>query len=624
MRKGIVLKLFTLTTALCMLILATIFIGQTIFFKQYYANRKVEDIKVNLNSFEKNYLNYAGSADGIQKLEQDFLRENNTWITTLDQNGNLKHADDFYVEITLERLAEKQFGQKTITIPLYNLMNIDEIESRILPSLVGKKVYFSGLLRNDSFITSYLQSAEGSLSWANKPLSKKLAERELKASEEKPKVAQDLIGEERKKVAGNLSDLEKKRVAQNSDFNINGTITKVQPSDGTVPVNPIYKNNLFLDNIKEFQADLLLKESNQIKYATQTMDYEKNDIKYKLLIKPIKEKDGSVTYIYAMASLQPVDEAVQMVQDYYIYIVAFVVVLIFLASFYYSKQIAKPLLKINDTTKKIAHLDFTEKIPITSKDEIGDLSQNINTLSNKLHSHIGQLEQDIEKERKLENTRKEFIAGVSHELKTPLSIMKSCISILKDGVAEHKKDYYFQAMEKEVDKMDILILDMLELAKFESGTYNMKMDSFYIDGVIEEICEQLSSEIEKKELSVHKHICPAEVVGNQNRIEQVIVNFITNAIRYTPHKEDIIISVIDEKNHIKMCIENKGAHIEEEQLDKIWDRFYRVDAARKRSQGGTGLGLAISKNILELHNAEYGVKNTEDGVLFYFYLPKKA
>jgi len=624
MRKGIVLKLFTLTTALCMLILATIFIGQTIFFKQYYANRKVEDIKVNLNSFEKNYLNYAGSADGIQKLEQEFLRENNTWITTLDQNGNLKHADDFYVEITLERWAEKQFGQKTITIPLYNLMNIDEIESRILPSLVGKKVYFSGLLRNDSFITSYLQSAEGSLSWANKPLSKKLAERELKASEEKPKVAQDLIDEERKKVAGNLSDLEKKRVAQNSDFNINGTITKVQPSDGTVPVNPIYKNNLFLDNIKEFQTDLLLKESNKIRYTIETMDFEKNDIKYKLLIKTIKEKDGSVAYIYAMASLQPVDEAVQMVQDYYIYIIAFVVVLVFLASFYYSKQIAKPLLKINDTTKKIAHLDFTEKIPITSKDEIGDLSKNINTLSNKLHSHIGQLEQDIEKERKLEKTRKEFISGVSHELKTPLSIMKSCISILKDGVAEHKKEYYFQAMEREVDKMDTLILDMLELAKFESGTYKMKMDSFYIDTVIEDICEHLSVEIEKKELRVHKNIGPFEVVANQGRIEQVIVNFITNAIRYTPNKEDIIISTIDEKNRIKVCIENKGTHIEEEQLDKIWDRFYRVDAARHRSQGGTGLGLAISKNILELHDAEYGVKNTEDGVLFYFYLLKKA
>ncbi|NUC16336.1 sensor histidine kinase [Bacillus mycoides] len=617
MRKGIVLKLFTLTTALCMLILATIFIGQTIFFKQYYANRKVEDIKVNLNSFERNYLNYVGNAEGIQKLEQDFLRENNTWITILDQNGNLKHVDDFYFEVTIDRRQQKSFGQQIFKIPLGNLVNIEEIDNKLSEKFLGQEIYFSGVRKEESFIPFSFSLGKQNLSGSNKPLEKAFNEKMIKLDQEKKKAAEEQVVKEKKPAV-------QEQAAQELDAFIVGRVTKVQFPDVKGPVNPIYKNSLFLDSIKEFQTDLLLKENNHIQYSTQIMDYEKNDIKYKLLIKPKKEKDGSVTYIYAMASLQPVDEAVQMVQDYYIYIVAFVVILIFLASFYYSKQIAKPLLKINDTTKKIAHLDFTEKIPITSKDEIGDLSQNINTLSNKLHSHIGQLEQDIEKERKLENTRKEFIAGVSHELKTPLSIMKSCISILKDGVAEHKKDYYFQAMEKEVDKMDILILDMLELAKFESGTYNMKMDSFYIDGVIEEICEQLSAEIEKKELSVHKHICPAEVIGNQNRIEQVIVNFITNAIRYTPEKEDIIISTIDGKNHIKVCIENKGAHIEEEQLDKIWDRFYRVDAARKRSQGGTGLGLAISKNILELHNAEYGVKNTEDGVLFYFYLPKKA
>ncbi len=617
MRKGIVLKLFILTTALCMLILATIFIGQTIFFKQYYANRKVEDIKVNLNSFEKNYLNYAGSAEEIQKLEQDFLRENNTWITTLDQYGNLKHVDDFYFEVTIDRRQQKSFGQQIFKIPLGNLVNIEEIDNKLSEKFSGQEIYFSGVRKEESFIPFSFSLGKQNLSGSNKPLEKAFNEKMIKLDQEKKKAAEEQVVKEKKPAV-------QEQAAQELDAPIVGRVTKVQFPDVKGPVNPIYKNSLFLDSIKEFQAELLLKESEQIQDVIRIMDYEKNDIKYKLLIKPKKEKDGSVTYIYAMASLQPVDEAVQMVQDYYIYIVAFVVVLIFLASFYYSKQIAKPLLKINDTTKKIAHLDFTEKIPITSKDEIGDLSQNINTLSNKLHSHIGQLEQDIEKERKLENTRKEFIAGVSHELKTPLSIMKSCISILKDGVAEHKKDYYFQAMEKEVDKMDILILDMLELAKFESGTYNMKMDSFYIDGVIEEICEQLSAEIEKKELSVHKHICPAEVIGNQNRIEQVIVNFITNAIRYTPEKEDIIISTIDGKDHIKVCIENKGAHIEEEQLDKIWDRFYRVDAARKRSQGGTGLGLAISKNILELHDAEYGVKNTEDGVLFYFYLPKKA
>ncbi|PFR38320.1 sensor histidine kinase [Bacillus cereus] len=616
MKKGIVLKLFTLTTALCMLILATIFIGQTIFFKQYYANRKVEDIKVNLNSFEKNYLNYAGNAEEIQKLEQDFLRENNTWITTLDKNGNLKHADDFYFEVTIDRRQQKSFGQQIFKIPLGNLVNIEEIDNKLSEQFLGQEIYFSGVRKEDSFIPFSFSLSKQNLSGSNKPLEKAFNEKMSKLNEEKKRAVEEQLVKEKKPAV-----LE--QAAQELGVYIGGRVTKVQLPDVKGPVNPIYKNGIFLDSIKEFQTNLLLKESKPIQYTTQTMDYEKNDIKYKLLIKPI-EKDGSVTYIYAMASLQPVDEAVQMVQDYYIYIIAFVVVLIFLASFYYSKQIAKPLLKINDTTKKIAQLDFTEKIPITSKDEIGDLSKNINVLSNKLHSHIGQLEEDIEKERKLENTRKEFISGVSHELKTPLSIMKSCISILKDGVAEHKKEYYFQAMEREVDKMDTLILDMLELAKFESGTYKMKKSSFYIDTVIEDICEHLSVEIEKKELHVHKNIHSFEVIANQGRIEQVIVNFITNAIRYTPNKEDIIISTIDEKDRIKVCIENKGTHIEEEQLDKIWDRFYRVDTARQRSQGGTGLGLAISKNILELHDAEYGVKNTEDGVLFYFYLPKKA
>ncbi|HDR8154673.1 MULTISPECIES: sensor histidine kinase [Bacillus] len=616
MRKGIVLKLFTLTTALCMLILVTIFIGQTIFFKQYYANRKVEDIKVNLNSFEKSYLNYVGNAEEIKRLEQDFLRENNTWITTLDQNGNLKHADDFYFEVTIDRRQQKSFGQQIFKIPLYNLINIEEIDNKSSNAFLGQEIYFSGVKKDDNYIPFSFTLGKQNLSGSNKPLEKAFQEK-MKLNEEKKRAAEEQLAKEKKPAV-------QKESAQELDAYIGGRVTKVQLPDVTGPINQIYKNSIFLDNIKEFQTDLLLKESKHIQYAIQTMDYEKNDIKYKLLIKPIKEKGGSVTYIYAMASLQPVDEAVQMVQDYYIYIIAFVVVLIFLASFYYSKQIAKPLLKINDTTKKIAHLDFTEKIPITSKDEIGDLSKNINVLSNKLHSHIGQLEEDIEKERKLEKTRKEFISGVSHELKTPLSIMKSCISILKDGVAEHKKEYYFQAMEREVDKMDTLILDMLELAKFESGTYKMKKASFYIDTVIEDICEHLSVEIEKKELHVHKNICSFEVIANQGRIEQVIVNFITNAIRYTPNKEDIIISTIDEKDRIKVCIENKGTHIEEEQLDKIWDRFYRVDTARQRSQGGTGLGLAISKNILELHDAEYGVKNTENGVLFYFYLPKKA
>jgi signal transduction histidine kinase len=240
-----------------------------------------------------------------------------------------------------------------------------------------------------------------------------------------------------------------------------------------------------------------------------------------------------------------------------------------------------------------------------------------------LHSYIEKLQQDIEKEKQLEKTRKEFISSVSHELKTPLSVMKGCISILKDGVAYHKRKYYFEAMEKEIDKMDLLIVDMLELAKFESGTYSMRMDVFEIDKVLEQVCEQLSLEIKQKKLHVHLQLASVEVIANQLRIEQVITNFMTNAIRYTPERERIYIATVEEGELVKVSVENKGVQISETQLEKVWDRFYRGDTSRQRAQGGTGLGLAISKKILELHNVPYGAENTKDGVLFYFYLHKR-
>ncbi|MEN1939243.1 HAMP domain-containing sensor histidine kinase [Paenibacillus sp. 102] len=620
MKRGIVLKLFMLTTALCMLILTTIFVGQTIFFKQFYANKKVDDIKRNMQSFETDYLNSKGNSQVIQKLEQDFYREHNTWITTLDSNGNLKNVNDFYIEVKLDQSKNKesQFANSTITIPLYNFKVEDNharnISNEIFP--LGETVTVRGIDKNDTFIPYSLFFSSATPNLINTTIEKKINE-----------LGEKLKNKYKPKDPSKKEEYSEYEIAYDKEIlgkYLEGKITKVQLLGEKEQSNFIYTNNLFMERIQEFQADLLLNEKNTNYDSLQEINYEQNDIKYKLIIKPIKDKSGAITYIFSMTSLQPVDEAVQMIQEYYVYIIMFVLLLIFLASFYYSKKIARPLLQINKTTKKIANLDFSERVPIMSKDEIGDLAQNINVLSNTLHSHIEQLQQDIEKEKQLEHTRKEFISGVSHELKTPLSIMKSCISILKDGVASHKKEYYFKAMEKEVDKMDMLIVDMLELAKFESGTYKMQMDVFYIDKAITHICEQVSLEITKKQLHVHTHLAATEVIANHRRMEQVITNFIINAIRYTPEKEDIIISTIDEPSRIKVCIENKGAHIEEDQLDKIWDRFYRVDTARQRSQGGTGLGLAISKNILELHGAEYGVYNTVDGVLFYFYLQKKV
>ncbi|QEL85749.1 sensor histidine kinase [Bacillus mycoides] len=594
MKKGIVLKLFLLTTALCTLILVTIFIGQTIFFKQYYSNRKVNDIKTNIQSFEKAYIKAGDDVKRIQELEQNFYQDNATWITTLNSVGNIKYASDFSLEIQLDPNGNNTFSERLIQIPLYSFVNLEDIQ-RIKDSLEqGNHIIIDGVQEGDAVVPAMLTIKEKNIGLENKQLSEKLYG---------PKVASS---------------------KGNSQLYLAGSIKNVQLPEGTVGTNSIYGNRVLIDRIKQFQVDLILNQKPNNITSTEIVDYEENDIKYKLLIKPTIDADGKVNYIFAMTSLQPVDEAVQMIKDYYVYLIIFVLILIVLISFYYSNKIAKPLLQINDTTKKIAGLDFSETIPITTKDEIGALSQNINTLSKALHSYINQLQQDIEKEKQLENTRKEFIAGVSHELKTPLSIMKSCISILEDGVASNKKDYYFKAMSKEVDKMDMLIIDMLELAKFESGTYKMEMDVFHIDEMIDYICEQLTSDITAKQLHVHKQLSKIEVVANPHRIEQVVTNFITNAIRYTPEHENIIISTIEENERVKVCVENKGAHIAPEHLEKIWDRFYRGDTSRQRSKGGTGLGLAISKNILELHDAEYGVLNTEDGVLFFFYLNKNV
>lgn len=265
-------------------------------------------------------------------------------------------------------------------------------------------------------------------------------------------------------------------------------------------------------------------------------------------------------------------------------------------------------------------MDFTTQLAVSSNDEIGELSQNINHLSEQLSKHISHLEKEIEREKALENTRKEFIANVSHELKTPLSVVKSCISILQDGISPQKKDYYLQAVDNETHKMEQLIADMLELAKLSSGTYEMKMSHFEPVPIIEALVEKLSLDIVQKNLQVEISTKPLTVLGNVNYIEQVLLNFLTNAIRYTPTEERILIVLSEESSRAKFSIENKGAHIPKEQLEKLWDQFYRLDGHRNRTSGGTGLGLTITQNILKLHRAQYGVQNTEDGVVFYFYL----
>lgn len=606
MKSGIVLKLFILTSALCLFILSVVFIGQTVFFKEFYVHKKVKDIQAALQSYKKDYLKNAEDPQAVVNLELDFYQKHHTWITTLDAMGNLKHTGDFNMEIQVDSSDDNHpLANQRLTIPLYSIMNVEDFNN------------------DDSFLDTWIQEGEriameGRM-MKNQPVVQRVGRNPSHLREEGHLENHQMVNKEYEVIVPRFKNATKYD-EKYPNWLVKGTVTKVHAPEGVGFSR--YTNHLFLDRVKAFQADLLYGDDRKAN-SSKIMDFEENHIKYKIFVDTIKDRDGKPAYVFAMTSLQPVNEAAGVMRDYYGYIVIATLLLVLLASFYYSRRIARPLLRINQTTQRITGLDFSEKIPVTTQDEIGDLSRNINELSDRLHTHITRLEQDIEKEKQLENTRKEFISGVSHELKTPLSVIQSCLSILKDGVASHKREYYFAAMEDEVRRMNLLIADMLELAKYESGTYQMDMDSFSIDTVIERICAKFAWKIESKSLQLHTRLEPIEVVANQRRIEQVIVNFLTNAIRHTPEQESIAISIVEERDTVKVCIENKGTHIPDEQLEKIWNRFYRGEASRHRSTGGTGLGLAISRRILELHGVPYGVINTSDGVMFYFHLNKK-
>jgi signal transduction histidine kinase len=288
---------------------------------------------------------------------------------------------------------------------------------------------------------------------------------------------------------------------------------------------------------------------------------------------------------------------------------------------------------MNRIAAQMANLDFSKECEVKSKDELGTLANSLNKLSKNLGVSLKelkaaneQLHLDIEKERNLEKMRKEFVSSVSHEFKTPLGIIKGFTEGIRDQVAEEKKEYYIEVIMDEIDKMDNLVRDLMDLARLESKTQELNNEEFNIIELIDEVKNRLLQTIDEKNITMvfkyRERI--TEVCGDRRKIEQVITNILTNAIRHTKFEKYIEIGVEEENSEWMIYIENSGEPISEEDLFKIWERFYRVEKSRRRQTGGTGLGLAIVKTILERHESHFGVKNTNRGVKFYFTLKKNS
>lgn len=218
-----------------------------------------------------------------------------------------------------------------------------------------------------------------------------------------------------------------------------------------------------------------------------------------------------------------------------------------------------------------------------------------------------------EKQIKLEKNRRELTSAIAHELKTPLGIIKAYSESIKENISERKKDYYLDVIIDETDKMDKLVLEMLDLSKLESRAYELKKEAFCINELFSKILKKNEKILNDKKMKInYKSDEIYEIEGDYFRLEQVIDNLLSNAMNHAKEKINITI-----ENRV-VSIENDGEHINEDKINLIWDMFYKEDESRERIERRSGIGLAIVKNILELHNMEFGAFNTDFGVKFWF------
>ena len=390
-------------------------------------------------------------------------------------------------------------------------------------------------------------------------------------------------------------------------------------------------------------------EIKDIKYDVDYSIFNKSDIMYSkpnISIRRINDKKNGLTFIllaskldngnnlYIRMPITPIKESVN-ISNRFLYFMAIVSISLGgVAILFITERFTKPIEELNDIANGMSNLNFEKKYRIhDTQDEIDELGTSINILSDKLEETINQLkssnielEKDIEEKSKIDEMRKQFISDVSHELKTPISLIQGYAEGLVENVIsdEENRRFYSEVILDEANKMDKLVKRLLELMKLEYEDREFNDTKFDIVELINEVIKNSKVILKEQKIEVEfKEKEPIYVFADDFYIEQVITNYFTNAIKNIKEingKKNIRITVKKSKNleDYRISVFNTGNNISDENLNRIWTRFYKVDESRNRSKGGTGIGLALVKAIMNKYNKAYGVKNKKDGVEFYF------
>ncbi|HBF4993643.1 TPA: HAMP domain-containing histidine kinase [Clostridioides difficile] len=308
----------------------------------------------------------------------------------------------------------------------------------------------------------------------------------------------------------------------------------------------------------------------------------------------------------------------------------FIILVIFIMSidFLLGKFISEPITSINKSAKSMSQLDFSNPCTVNTNDEFGELSRSMNTMSTNLQQALSdlesaniQLEKDVNKERMLLEQRKELVDTISHEMKTPLGIIRAYTEGLMDEVDEEKKKNYMNVIIEETDRMNNMIVSLLDLSALEAGVSKLNPERFDFIEFVETVAGRLLIDIPDANFYFTYDLPEYEVfvVADKMRMEQVVENLVINAKKHVVYNGNLDLSITCENGLLLFEIYNDGRFIEQDEISKIWSKFYR--SVQSQRTGGSGLGLAIVSQILTMQGLEYGVNNRDRGVEFYFMIP---
>lgn len=314
-----------------------------------------------------------------------------------------------------------------------------------------------------------------------------------------------------------------------------------------------------------------------------------------------------------------IEEAVVMLRFFTLYILMAVLFVAPILSLWISNKISRPIVQLNRIAKEMQNLNFNVRYEGKEQDEIGSLGRTFNMMNERLGTTITLLKQELAKEKQLKDLRKQFTAQVSHELKTPISIIKGYVEALGDDIpdTEEEKEYYLNVIQEEVDKMDKLIMSLLELSKLQTGNYPIEKTEFEYASLVRDILVKYDKMFREKNLTVefYNSVDGVYVEADPLRIEQIITNLLNNAMNHAMNGKLLRIVLKVKGQQLVTAIYNDGNQIPDEDLPHLFESFYK-----RKSSGGSGLGLAIVQGLLELHNSKAVIRNVDQGVEVEFSL----